>query len=119
MMIAGIAFQVATMGLAGVLVLAFAVRYKKGNTGHRSGSDISMKPKFAASREDKEHTRTVFLYCAVVALAYLTVLIRCIYRLVITLPEIQDADFSPTVFQRWPAGGEMQNETEFLILDGA
>ncbi|PMD34255.1 RTA1-domain-containing protein [Hyaloscypha variabilis F] len=105
LMIAGIAFQVATMGLAGILFLTFAVRYRKGKHEHRSASDGSPEPKFEPSSEEKKHRRTVFLYCAIVAFAYLTVLARCIYR----LPEM--------------AGGWgnrlMQNETEFLILDGA
>jgi len=82
LMIAGIAFQVATMGLAGILFVTFAVRYRKGKHGSRSPGDGSPEPKFVASREDREHRRTVFVYCAVVALAYLTVLIRCIYRYV-------------------------------------
>ncbi len=80
LMIAGIAFQVATMGLAGILFLTFAIRYRKGKHGHRSGTHGSPEPKFEPSSEEKIHRQTVFVYCAAVALAYLTVLIRCIYR---------------------------------------
>ncbi|PYI17479.1 putative RTA1 domain protein [Aspergillus violaceofuscus CBS 115571] len=73
-MIAGIAFQVATMAACGVLAAIFVVRLV---------------------REGRPEE----------VLAYVTVLIRCIYR----LPEMAGGWGNPL----------MQNEKEFMILDGA
>ncbi|KAJ4250191.1 hypothetical protein NW762_012006 [Fusarium torreyae] len=87
-MIAGIAFQVITMALCGVLASAYAVRRRR----HRNDPTVAVIP-----------AKTKIFAC-VVAFAYLTILVRCIYR----LPEMAGG---------W--GNElMQNEKEFLILDG-
>jgi hypothetical protein len=117
LMIAGIAFQVATMGLAGILFLTFAIRYRKGNRGRGRSNEGSPEPKFATSREDKEHKRTIFLYCAVVALAYLTVLIRCIYRSVTILPDILDANCSPKSSRNGRRMGKPTHARRDRILD--
>lgn len=102
LIIAGIAFQVATMAGCGLLVLVYILRYRKraplkGQVDEKSAYQLS-----------KEHGTVslgrVKLFAAVVALAYFTVLIRCIYR----LPEMAGGWGNPL----------MRNEKEFLLLDG-
>ncbi|KAL2860041.1 RTA1 like protein-domain-containing protein [Aspergillus pseudodeflectus] len=91
-MIAGIAFQVGTMGICGLLGLDFVWRvYKSRKAAGGEKPPVKDGNKF-------------YLFCAAEVFAYVTVLIRCIYR----LPEMAGG---------W--GNElMQNELEFLILDG-
>lgn len=88
--IAGIAFQVGTMVLCGVLALDYTIRSAKGTKGERTTGLTRMgRPQ---------------IFCITSALAYLFVLVRCIYRL-------------PEMAAGW--GGElMRDETEFLVLDG-
>ncbi|KAL2817483.1 RTA1 like protein-domain-containing protein [Aspergillus cavernicola] len=88
--IAGIAFQVATMSVCGVLALEFFLRVKKSGPG--SFSEKSIGP------------RSVYLILFGEIFAYFTVLIRCIYR----IPEMAGGWGNPL----------MQKENEFLVLDG-
>ena len=67
-MMAGIAFQVATMAVCGVLGVDFAYRVFRKTTG------LQLDEKLAGSN------RGFLFFCAGEAFAYLTVLIRCIYR---------------------------------------
>ncbi|KAJ6157973.1 hypothetical protein N7470_005565 [Penicillium chermesinum] len=95
--IAGIAFQVATMSVCGVLALQFFIsvaRHGNGLTGEKI-PDGGISP-ISASRMRLVIGSTVF--------AYFTVLIRCIYR----IPEMAGGWGSPL----------MQKENEFLVLDG-
>ncbi|KAF7187130.1 Efflux pump himE [Pseudocercospora fuligena] len=94
-MIAGIAFQVATMALCLLLALDFAFTLWRTQTlrSNHLGQYISTSMK--AFR--------VYLICF--CLAFLTIFIRCIYR----LPEMAGGWGNPL----------MRNEKEFLILDGA
>jgi hypothetical protein len=102
MIVAGIAFQVATMAVCGLLVLIYIIRYKKGTSGRNAVGEKS------AYHLDKESTSVslwkVRVFGGMVCLAYLTVLIRCIYR----LPEMAGG---------W-GNALMRNEREFLLLDG-
>lgn len=68
--ITGIAFQVATMSVCGLLGLDFFIR------ATRSGS-LS-----AGMGEKSTHWKNFTFFCAAEILAYTTVLIRCIYRCV-------------------------------------
>lgn len=87
--ITGIAFQVATMSVCGLLGLEFFLRYLRRGSGE--------KPL------DSGNGRTKLVIFADV-FAYFTVLIRCIYR----IPEMAGG---------W-GGPLMQKEDEFLVLDG-
>ncbi|KKK15208.1 hypothetical protein P175DRAFT_0344594 [Aspergillus ochraceoroseus IBT 24754] len=89
--IAGIAFQVGTMSVCGLLALEFFIRLK------RHGEDLFTNEKSAGQR-------SIRLMLAAEILAYFTVLIRCIYR----IPEMAGGWGNPL----------MQRENEFLILDG-
>jgi len=102
MIVAGIAFQVVTMVVCGLLVVVYIIRYKKGAATRDAAGEKS------AYHLDAESGAMplwkVKFFGFMVSLAYLTVLIRCIYR----IPEM--------------AGGWgnrlMRNEKEFLLLDG-
>ncbi|KAK2865014.1 hypothetical protein FQN49_003997 [Arthroderma sp. PD_2] len=92
--IAGIAFQVATMSVCGLLALEFFVRV------YRSGQGFGAKD----SSHGAAMHRSFWIFCAADAFAYLTILIRCIYR----LPEMAGGWGNPL----------MRNEKDFLLLDG-
>ncbi|MBK5651980.1 MAG: RTA1 domain-containing protein, partial [Rhizobium sp.] len=102
MIVAGIGFQVATMAVCGILVLIYVIRYKKGTATSHAVDEKS------AYHMDKEQGAMplwkVKVFAIVVAVAYVTVLIRCIYR----LPEMAGG---------W-GNALMRNEKEFLLLDG-
>ncbi|KAE8152826.1 RTA1 like protein-domain-containing protein [Aspergillus avenaceus] len=89
--ITGIAFQVATMSVCGLLALEYFVRYirQRGSVEKSLGNGDGWRIKLVIFAD-------VF--------AYFTVLIRCIYR----IPEMAGGWGNPL----------MQREDEFLVLDG-
>ncbi|KAF4768053.1 hypothetical protein N7455_000068 [Penicillium solitum] len=91
--IADIAFQVTTMSVCGFLALDFFSASRKHLREDFQGEAVTEKPQ-----------RKVWLILPAEIAAYITVLIRCIYR----LPEMAGG---------W-GNGLMQNEMEFLVLDG-
>ncbi|KAF9696515.1 hypothetical protein EKO04_005719 [Ascochyta lentis] len=102
LIIAGIAFQVATMAACGLLVLLFIWRYRKDAPFK---GQLNEKSNYQLSKEQGNVSLgKVKVFGAVVSLAYVTVLIRCIYR----LPEMAGGWGNPL----------MRNEKEFLLLDG-
>lgn len=102
LIIAGIAFQVATMAGCGLLVLLYIWRYRKGAP---LKGQLDDKSNYQLSKEQGTVSLgKVKLFAAVVSLSYVTVLIRCIYR----LPEMAGGWGNPL----------MRNEKEFLLLDG-
>ncbi|KAJ4400631.1 hypothetical protein N0V91_008568 [Didymella pomorum] len=102
LIIAGIAFQVATMAGCGLLVLLYIWRYRKGAP---LKGQVDEKSNYQLSKEQGTvPLGKVKLFAAVVSLSYITVLIRCIYR----LPEMAGGWGNPL----------MRNEKEFLLLDG-
>ncbi|KIW01540.1 uncharacterized protein PV09_07018 [Verruconis gallopava] len=88
--VAGISFQVVTMGVCGLFAIDYAFRLWKS----KKASGFAFRVRLS-----RPH-----VFCITSALAYVFVLIRCIYR----VPEM--------------AGGWgnklMRRETEFLVLDG-
>lgn len=102
LIVAGIAFQVATMIACGVLVVVFTVRYRKARSQHAA---MSEKSSYQADKEQGAISLgKIRLFGTMVVLAYTTILIRCIYR----LPEMAGG---------W-GNALMRTEREFLILDG-
>ncbi|KFY32341.1 hypothetical protein V493_00289, partial [Pseudogymnoascus sp. VKM F-4281 (FW-2241)] len=97
LIVAGIAFQVATMTGCGLLVALYIFRYKKAA---KLGTPTTEKNEYNAGEN-----RKLRLFCIAIAIAYITILTRCVYR----LPEMSGGWGNPL----------MQNELEFLILDGA
>ncbi|ROT42928.1 hypothetical protein SODALDRAFT_269840 [Sodiomyces alkalinus F11] len=112
MLVAGVSFQVANMVLCGALMLVYVWRRKramkqKTNAGGHGGSSKKwsllavLRGHETANRA--EHMAKVFI--AGLTTAYVAIIIRCIYRI-------------PEMSMGW-ANELMQNETLFLILDGA
>jgi hypothetical protein len=111
--IAGIAFQVATMSVCGFLGLEFFIRYLKRGPG-LAGEKTSVG-------------RNIKWVIISEVLAYFTVLIRCIYRYVsftilsIHLPDLLARLTMETSIPEMAGGWGnplMQKENEFLVLDG-
>lgn len=102
LIVAGIAFQVATMAACGLIILIYVWRYRKAA---KVTGQMHEKSNYQLSKEQGNVSLSkVKLFAAVVCLAYVTVLIRCIYR----LPEMAGGWGNPL----------MRNEKEFLLLDG-
>ncbi|ETS77412.1 hypothetical protein PFICI_11286 [Pestalotiopsis fici W106-1] len=94
-MIAGIAFQVATMTICGLLSIDYVIRLLR-HRNHRHDEPNTQKY--------NKMNKRAHLFHIVVGFAYVTILIRSIYR----IPEMAGG---------W--GNEMmRNEKEFLLLDG-
>lgn len=104
LIIAGIAFQVATMSVCGLLVLLFIWKYQKAKKGSVAVATEAEKSQYHSISTDPKERKKLMMFCSAVALAYLAILIRCIYR----LPEMAGG---------W-GNALMRNEKEFLILDG-
>ncbi|GAM88480.1 hypothetical protein ANO11243_065130 [Dothideomycetidae sp. 11243] len=101
LMIAGIAVQVVTMGICGLMALDFFIRYKRrGVSGSTSPYQTA---KLNGLAPPINHTRFK-VFVVVEVIAYVCVLIRCIYR----LPEMAGGWGNPL----------MQDQAEFLVLDG-
>jgi hypothetical protein len=102
LLLAGVAFQVANMVGCGLLMLLYVFRYKRAQ---KQGSAPREDTDYFADRGDGKIVRDLHIFCWAIVAAYLAVLARCIYR----LPEFASG---------W--GSDLQqNETTFLILDGA
>ncbi|KAL1592789.1 hypothetical protein SLS60_011205 [Paraconiothyrium brasiliense] len=101
LIVTGIAFQVATMSACGILVLTYLFRYRKARAERHASNE---KSDFDTSRANGTVSRKLYLFGAMLVLAYFTVLIRCIYR----IPEMAGGWGNPL----------MRKEKEFLLLDG-
>jgi len=75
LIIAGIALQVVTMVICGVLAAIFMVRYKKHGTVSNAAS-LAYKYRFPNS---VNHGRFK-AFCYMLVFAYFAILIRCVYR---------------------------------------
>ncbi|PNS14807.1 hypothetical protein CAC42_2036 [Sphaceloma murrayae] len=99
LIITGIAVQVVTMAVCGLLALDYYVRHQKAKkAGNATFSAYEGKAAPAISFTKFK------IFVGAEVFAYITVLIRCIYR----LPEMAGGWGNPL----------MRNEKEFLILDG-
>ncbi|KAA8624448.1 hypothetical protein A1F94_012106 [Pyrenophora tritici-repentis] len=102
LIVAGIAFQVVTMAVCGLLVLVYIFRYRRANKLNKT---VGEKSRYEVDKETgAAGLRRVKLFGWLIFLAFTTVLVRCIYR----LPEMAGG---------W-GNALMRNETEFLLLDG-
>ncbi|KAF2151976.1 RTA1-domain-containing protein [Myriangium duriaei CBS 260.36] len=100
LMIAGIGIQVGTMGICGLLALDYIIRYKRSGASGSNSPYQSAKANGLAPPINHNRFR---IFCVVEILAYIFVLIRCIYR----LPEMAGGWGNPL----------MRNQAEFLVLD--
>jgi len=109
LIIAGIALQSVTMGICGILVLDFFLSRRRARAENKAETegvtDISLDTTILPN---DTHTRSPLrfrIFCWVIGFAYLTILIRCIYR----IPEMAGGWGNP----------RMREEPVFLALDGA
>lgn len=79
LIVAGISFQVATMTVCGILGADFFFRFFRTKPSSITEEKPDKTPYERDLSEPKKH-RNFKLFCAAIALAYVTVLIRCIYR---------------------------------------
>lgn len=77
MIVAGIAFQVATMAVCGTLMLDFFIRFKKAK---KNGLTSQVESDYEKDQGSPKIARNFRIFCCAIALAYTTILIRCIYR---------------------------------------
>ncbi|KAJ6114248.1 hypothetical protein N7486_000026 [Penicillium sp. IBT 16267x] len=99
--IAGIAFQVVTMSVCGLLALHFFWNVARKGNGLAGEKTLDSNLGTAAPAISPNRMRLII---AAVVCAYFTVLIRCIYR----IPEMAGGWSSP----------EMRREIPFMVLDG-
>jgi hypothetical protein len=120
LIVAGIAFQVATMGVCGLLMLDYYVRFQRAKKAKSQAHVGSAYEKQSAVPNEARNFR---LFCFAIGLVYTTILIRCIYRYVCLRflcvnARLTVGDFSlPEMAGGW-GNPLMRNETEFLLLDG-
>ncbi|KAG8629135.1 hypothetical protein KVT40_003000 [Elsinoe batatas] len=100
LIITGIAIQVVTMAVCGLLALDYMLRHKKA----KKNGLVASKNQGGYSNGPIVNYKKFLVFVGVEIFAYVVVLIRCIYR----LPEMAGGWSNPL----------MRNEKEFLILDG-
>lgn len=77
MIVAGIAFQVATMTVCGLLMLDYFLRFRKAT---KNGVTSHVESEYEKDQASPKIARNFRIFCFAIALAYTTILIRCIYR---------------------------------------
>ena len=82
LMVAGIAFQVATMAVCGLVILNYYVRFQRAKKIKSQAHAESEYEKRSALPNEARNFR---LFCFAIGLAYTTILIRCIYRYAISM----------------------------------
>lgn len=80
LIVAGIAFQVATMGVCGLLMLDFFIRFQRAK---KARSASHSETEYEKNQGLQKATRNFRIFCFGIALAFLTIFIRCIYRYVL------------------------------------
>ena len=105
LIVTGIAFQVATMFVCALIMLDYFVRFHKAKKSMSSSvNDGNYGSEWEKNRSDPKTKRNFRIFCVAIAVSFLTIFIRCVYR----LPEMAGG---------W-GNGLMRKENEFLILDG-
>lgn len=79
LIVAGISFQVGTMVVCAMFILDYALRFHRARK-HNSASSGEKQSAYEVNKTDARTTRRLKLFCWSTGVAYLTVLIRCIYR---------------------------------------
>ncbi|KAM0424479.1 hypothetical protein ACHAPT_010404 [Fusarium lateritium] len=110
MLIAGVVFQMANMIFCGCLMLLYIWRrhraLKNGAARQQSSAgELGPNDDSADAVHTRESDKKTQMFVYVITVAYIAIIVRCIYR----IPEMQ---------MGW-GSDLMQNETTFLILDGA
>jgi len=127
LLVAGVVFQAANMLFCGGLMLIYLYRRHKGlkNGGARLQSSAGeAAPAGPVHSEDEKRKAKIFVYA--ITVAYIAIITRCIYRYVVAVFCVSSEEREVLTFRAsipemqtgW-ASDLMQNETLFLILDGA
>ena len=77
MIVAGIAFQVATMVVCGLMMLDYFIRRTKAR---KNSSASQVESDYERDQASPKIVRNFRIFCYSIGLAYTTILIRCIYR---------------------------------------
>jgi len=101
LIVAGIAFQVATMAVCAIFMLDYYIRFQRAK---KAKSAAHLESEYEKNTAYPKTSRNFRIFCFAIAVAFLTIFIRCVYR----LPEMAGGWGNPL----------MQDETEFLVLDG-
>jgi len=106
LIIAGIALQCVTMIVCGGVVLDFFLRRRKARTQNKVQTEgtLSMDAPTLSNDVQSKSPLRFRIFCWATGFAFLTILIRCIYR----LPEMAGGWGNP----------RMRDEPTFLVLDG-
>jgi hypothetical protein len=86
LIVAGIAFQVATMAVCGVFMLDYFIRFQRAK---KAKSAAHLESEYEKNTADPKTSRNFRIFCFAIGLAFLTIFIRCVYRYVLissTLP---------------------------------
>jgi hypothetical protein len=81
LIVAGIAFQVATMAVCGLLMLDYYIRFQKAK---KTKSEGTMTSGYEMHLDVPKEHRNFRMFCFAIGFAFTTILIRCIYRYVHT-----------------------------------
>lgn len=104
---AGVAFQAANMMFCGVFVVLFLYRYRKAKNQKVDDGFTTAYGKLKLEEANDAHARKTVLrfklFCWALATAYITMFIRCVYRV-------------PEMASGW-GSSLMRDEVTFLILD--
>jgi hypothetical protein len=111
LIIAGIGFQIATMTACAILMTDYYLRFSKAKKqALRSSGDFSTESNWEKNRNNPAIKRNFRLFIGAVSIAFVTTLIRCVYR----MPEMAGLSND----DRGWGNKLMRRETEFLLLDG-
>jgi len=82
LIVAGIAFQVATMAVCGSLMLDYFIRFQQAKRQKSAASQTpsGAESEYEKSQADPKSSRNFRLFCVAIGIAFLTIFIRCIYR---------------------------------------
>ena len=84
LIVAGIAFQVATMAVCGLFMADYFRRFHRARKASSSNGDYGSE--WEKNRSDPKARRNFRIFCYSIAISFVAILIRCIYR----LPEVRD-----------------------------
>ena len=104
LIVAGIAFQVATMSVAGLFMLDFFRRFRRARKSFSPNGDGSEWEKNSAKPSVRRNFR---IFCYSIAFAYVAIITRCIYR----IPEVSSV---PVL---WKVG-EKLTDSRWVSLSG-
>ncbi len=83
LIVAGIAFQVATMAVCGLLMVDYYIRFRRAK---KTQAQSHTESEYEKNQAQPKTTRNMKMFCVAIGVAFTTIFIRCIYRYVPLLP---------------------------------